>query len=173
MKSRSPKLPLPGGTTSARRGKVLPWSLETSTTGNVWPAAERMNETYTVPSGATATAGSQAPDEPGMAMGSLHVVPPSADLAKAMRGRTFDPHIQAAYTRSRLAALMTSALSGAHALLLTSVTGPTVTPGAAGSGVGVVNSRPVHATAAVVRPTAAATAKFLSLMAILRRERGR
>jgi hypothetical protein len=96
MKSRSPKLPLPGGTTSARRGKVLPWSRETSTTGNEWLSAERMNETYTVPSGATATAGSQAPGEPGITMGSLHVVPPSADLAKAMRDPPFDPHIQAA-----------------------------------------------------------------------------
>jgi len=96
MKSRSPQLPLTGGTTFARRGKVLPWSRETSTTGNEWPAVERMKETYTVPSGATAIAGSQAPDEPGMMTGSLHVVPPSADLAKPMPGRFFDPHIQAA-----------------------------------------------------------------------------
>ena len=96
MKSRSPKSPLTGGTTSTRRGKVLPSSRETSTTGKNCLALVRMNETYTVPSGATATAGSQAPAEPGMTMGSLHVVPPSADLAKPMRGRPFDSHIQAA-----------------------------------------------------------------------------
>ena len=68
---------------------------------------------------------------------------------------------------------MTSALFGAHALPLTSVTGPTVTPGAAARGVAVVDTRPVHAAPAIVSPSRAATAKFLNLMAILRHERGR
>src|SRR6266568_235982 len=66
---------------------------------------------------------------------------------------------------------MTSALSGAHAPRLTSVTGPAVTAGAAARGGAVVTTRPVHATPAVVRPSRAATEKFLSLMAILRHER--
>src|SRR5215469_16629219 len=80
---------------------------------------------------------------------------------------------------------MTSALFGAHALRLTSVTGPTVTPGAAARGVAeargvaaargaaVVATRPVHATPAVDSPSRAAAAKLLNLMATLRHERGR
>jgi len=43
-----------------------------------------MNETYRTSSGDTASAGSQAPDEPDITTGALQVRPPSADLANPM-----------------------------------------------------------------------------------------
>ena len=68
-----------------------------STAGHSFPVVDvSRDQGKTFPESAAATAGSQAPDEPGMTTGSLHVVPRSADLAKPMPVRPFDPHIQAA-----------------------------------------------------------------------------
>ena len=87
-----------------------------------------MNDTYRAPSGATATAGSQAPSEPGIRTGVLHVFPASADRAKAMSDRLpFGSQIQAAYTSWRQVASSTLALPAPQTARLTSVTGPTVT----------------------------------------------
>ena len=88
-----------------------------------------MNDTYRAPSGATATAGSQAPREPGIRTGVLHVFPASADRAKAMSDGPFGSQIQAAYTSWRQVASSTSALPAPQTARLTSVTGPTATAG--------------------------------------------
>src|SRR5215469_18445325 len=123
MKSRSPQFPLGAGVTLTCCGNVLPWSRETSTTGNDWDWFRFMNDTYRAPSGATATAGSQAPREPGMFTGVLHVFPALADRAKAIDGPP-SSQIQAAYTSWRQVASSTSALPPPQKARLRSVTGP-------------------------------------------------
>src|SRR5215472_17586354 len=133
-----------------------------------------MKDTYTVPSGATATAGSQPPLEPGMMSGARHVLPPSADLAKPMRRAPGDWQIQAAYTSWRQLASSTSASFGAHVLPLMSVAGPTVTCPAKPEAALVAAVPPEavaecgaaageQATAAVARAKAAATARYGTL----------
>src|SRR5260370_25763959 len=79
-----------------------------------------MNETYRPPSGDTATAGSQAPDDPAMTTGALQVCPPSADLTNPML--LWQP-IHASYTWRCHVACSTSAFWPLQAWL-TSVIGP-------------------------------------------------
>src|SRR5271165_195187 len=133
-----------------------------------------MNDTYRVPSGATDTAGSQAPTEPGITTGVLHVFPASADLAKAMRDGPFGSQIQAAYTSWRQVASSTSALPAPQTARLTSVTGPTVTAcrgvaAAADLARAFTVTRAwlgLHAAPTITMPTAAAAATCLTRMTI-------
>src|SRR5580704_3707209 len=127
MKSRSPQFLEPGGSSGDTCGKVAPWSKEAATTGYHWPPLARMKDANTVPSGATATAGSQTlpagPAEPGTRIGVLKVLPPSADRANAMPRQPI--HTSYTYPSRASTACSTSAFwPGQDAL--TSLTGPTV-----------------------------------------------
>src|SRR5579859_4810438 len=98
MKSRSPQFLASGGTSAVTWEKLWPWSEEASTTGYHWPFLATMKEAYTVPSGPTAIAGSQALRlelaAPGSESGALKVLPPSVETEKPM---PLQP-IQSSYT---------------------------------------------------------------------------
>src|SRR5438067_571119 len=88
MKSRSPQFFASGGMSADTCVNDAPWLNEAATTGYHWLAFARMNATYTVPSDATATAGSHTlkfePTEPGTDCGAPKLRPPSVERAKAM-----------------------------------------------------------------------------------------
>ena len=86
MKSRSPQFLWSGGSSELTWGKVTPWSKEAATTGYQSVPLASMKAAYTVPSGATATAGSQEltfePTEPGKEIGAWKLRPPSTERPK-------------------------------------------------------------------------------------------
>src|SRR5580765_5770501 len=88
MNGRSPQFFWSGGSSDATCGKVMPWSNDVATTGYQLLDLAIMNAAYTVPSGATVTAGSHVftfePTDPGTEIGVLKVRPPSVDRAKAI-----------------------------------------------------------------------------------------
>src|SRR4051794_27238046 len=88
MKSRSPQFFASGGTSDAVCGNVNPWSNDAATIGYHCAPLAIMNTAYTVPSGATVTAGSQAlrfePIDPGTEIGLLKLRPPSVERANAI-----------------------------------------------------------------------------------------
>ena len=88
MKGRSPQFLASGGRRELACGNVTPWSNEAATIGYHWLPFAIMNAAYTVPSGATVTAGSHAltfePIEPGSDVGVSKVAPPSVERANAI-----------------------------------------------------------------------------------------
>ena len=88
MKGRSPQFFGSGGRRDETCGNVTPWSNEAATIGYHWLPFAIMKAAYTVPSGATVTAGSQTftfePTEPGTEIGVSKVRPPSVERANAI-----------------------------------------------------------------------------------------